>query len=285
MNALKKVLFYRSLTGLHVGNGSSLGIVDLPIYREAHTDFPMIPSSSIKGVLRARYGIDKLKLKPSDIDKIPEENDKLEGDKKKFFELFGKTDSEGKIILTDAKILLFPVKSLKGIFAWITCPMVLKRFQEDTGIRLDLSYDDIKDDKAKVPSNEVVIDNKVILEEFVLNANVDNSVKSIKTAIKHDIYDTRIVMVSDNVFRFFVKNYTEIVARIVINQAKGTAKTGGLWYQEIVPSESIYYSILMGKTEQAKDFAEFINEKNIFQFGGDETLGRGFTKIIAEDLK
>ncbi|WP_461831649.1 RAMP superfamily CRISPR-associated protein, partial [Aquifex sp.] len=48
----KETYFLKVLTPLHIGIGTSLGYIDLPIYREAHTDFPAIPSSSIKGVLR-----------------------------------------------------------------------------------------------------------------------------------------------------------------------------------------------------------------------------------------
>jgi len=34
----------------------------------------------------------------------------------------------GCIAVTDARLLLFPVKSQKGVFAWITCPRVVSRF-------------------------------------------------------------------------------------------------------------------------------------------------------------
>lgn len=35
---------------------------------------------------------------------------------------------------TDARLLLFPVKSMKGVFAWITCPKVLKQFYRDMSL-------------------------------------------------------------------------------------------------------------------------------------------------------
>lgn len=38
-------------TPLHVGAGSSVGAIDQPVIRERHTRFPVIPGSSIKGVL------------------------------------------------------------------------------------------------------------------------------------------------------------------------------------------------------------------------------------------
>ena len=33
--------------------------------------------------------------------------------------------------MTDARLLAFPVRSLKGVFAWVTCPAVLERFHRD----------------------------------------------------------------------------------------------------------------------------------------------------------
>lgn len=49
----KTLLFVHALTGLHPGSGTALGVVDLPVQRERHTDWPLIPGSSLKGVMRA----------------------------------------------------------------------------------------------------------------------------------------------------------------------------------------------------------------------------------------
>lgn len=42
-------------TPLHAGSGSDLGIVDLPIQRERHTQHPKIEASSLKGCLREAF--------------------------------------------------------------------------------------------------------------------------------------------------------------------------------------------------------------------------------------
>ena len=149
----KKIAFYHCHTPLHIGSGTTLDVIDLPIQREAHTDFPVMPSTAIKGVIRAEYGLNEVGFgsdtfpeKPED---CPNNIDKNKCDE--FFNLFGYGDREGDIIFTDGKILLFPVKSVKGVFAWITCPLVLERFARDTGESLDLS-DEIK----KLKDNETV---------------------------------------------------------------------------------------------------------------------------------
>ena len=46
-----RILTIFTRTPLHVGAGASVGAVDLPIVRERHTRFPVIPGTSLKGVL------------------------------------------------------------------------------------------------------------------------------------------------------------------------------------------------------------------------------------------
>ena len=53
MNSKTLAIFTR--TPLHVGAGSSVSAVDQPVQRERHTGHPVIPGSSIKGVMRAHF--------------------------------------------------------------------------------------------------------------------------------------------------------------------------------------------------------------------------------------
>jgi CRISPR-associated protein Cmr4 len=52
----KALLMIHALTGLHPGSGTALGVVDLPVQRERHTAWPLIPGSSLKGVKRVKSG-------------------------------------------------------------------------------------------------------------------------------------------------------------------------------------------------------------------------------------
>ena len=47
-----KPLFLIVETPLHAGSGTDLGIVDLPIQREKHTDYPKVEASGLKGAIR-----------------------------------------------------------------------------------------------------------------------------------------------------------------------------------------------------------------------------------------
>ena len=48
-------LFLVCESPLHAGSGSELGIIDLPIQRERHTNFPKIEGSSLKGCIREAF--------------------------------------------------------------------------------------------------------------------------------------------------------------------------------------------------------------------------------------
>ncbi len=97
------LLFAYCETPVHAGTGRSVGTVDLPIQRERITGFPIVQASSVKGVLRATtqlFGPDR-----------PEEA----------------SSHAGALQVTDLQVVLFPVRSLAGVFAWTTSPSVLAR--------------------------------------------------------------------------------------------------------------------------------------------------------------
>jgi CRISPR-associated protein Cmr4 len=198
-------------------------------------------------------------------------------DKDKVETIFGPEDGSSDfascISITDAKILLYPVRSVKGVFAWITCPFVLKRFKEDLNAvgeefkhnNQEIQIPDVSDDKVLVSNSSVlkIDNNQVALEEFVFevdnsnNQNVDNLAEEIFQFLpqleffnneeeKKKFLKDHLAIVSDNVFRDFVNYAVEIRTRIRIDQALGTVdkKRGGLFSEELIPSESVFYSLI-----------------------------------------
>ena len=113
-----KPLFLIVETPLHAGSGSDLGIVDLPIQREKHTDYPKIEASGLKGSIREIFDTQAKTKEQTGIVFGPEQGDL----------------HAGALGFTDARLLLFPVKSVSGVFAWVTCPAVLERFNHDLSI-------------------------------------------------------------------------------------------------------------------------------------------------------
>ena len=48
----QKAMFIYAVSPLHMGAGTALGLIDNPIQREVHTDWPSMAGSGIKGAIR-----------------------------------------------------------------------------------------------------------------------------------------------------------------------------------------------------------------------------------------
>lgn len=340
MYQIAKPLFLICETPLHAGSGSDLGIVDLPIQRERHTDFPKIEGSSLKGALRE--AVEQEVLKPfrkdaskksevrkelTDLNRVfghdsgalrgfsKEEMESLFDTKKDGKTVKGKTDFAGAIGFTDARLLLFPVKSLKGVFAWVTCKKVLSRFLGDvkkcqdnfdiTGLSL------IEDDKTytfNADTSTKIKNDKIVLEEYTFG--IENDLNSVIKIIegenestlpdwlaKHLFNDDGsygcekvkkdIIVLPNDDFKDFVNLSTEVITRTKISNETGTVEPGALFTEEYLPSESVLYALVLAHGEFRADskldadgvlnfFAENLNE--VVQIGGSATIGKGLVR-------
>ncbi len=299
----KEHYLLKVLTPLHIGAGQGLGHVDLPIVREAHTNFPYIPGTSLKGalrnleinrVVRERKRGEKpsqLEEKLTDKDKFdPEDRDIVrlakifgtagevaEQDKEALEE--GKEVGAGKVLFLDAFIVLFPVKSAKGIFSLTTCPYVINRFFELLGI--DQRVEDVPEGKVKVLSTKdhknLINNNKLLLEEFVFEAEESEELKKFVELVGTFVGEEnkrRIVCVNDTDFKDFVSNYTEVQTHIKINLDTGTVEERALWTEEYVPAESVFAFSLVFLEEEIS-----FTPPPTFHLGGDITTGKGFVKV------
>jgi CRISPR-associated protein Cmr4 len=287
----KEHYLLKVLTPLHIGAGQGLGHVDLPIVREAHTNFPYIPGTSLKGALR-NLEINQVARargeKPSQVEERLTKNkfDQKEEDILRLAKIFGvagegaeegKEVGAGKVLFSDAFIVLFPVKSAKGVFSLTTCPYVINRFFELLGI--EHRVNEVPEGKVKVLSTKDhrnLISNKLLLEEFVFEAEESEELKKFVELVGTFVEEKnkpRIVCVNDTDFMDFVSNYTEVQTHIKINLDTGTVKEGALWTEEYVPAESIFAFSLVFLEEL--DFTP----PTTFHLGGDITTGKGFVKV------
>lgn len=309
MFQVAKPIFFTAETPLHAGSGDSLGIVDLPIQRERHTSFPKIEASTLKGSLRESFEGKFLKEYPN-------------RNHPDVYRAFGPEESSsehaGALGFTDAKLLLFPIKSMKGVFAWITCPKVLKQFSSD--LKLSISQEltgtiQVEDGFASTLSenNNLQIGDNFVLEEYTFKKGKTISLRINETElsdwIANNFYEQGsfwnnkikkdILVLSDNDFKDFVNLSTEVITRTKINNETGTVDKGALFTEEYLPAESILYSLILSseefvtsknakdkdyKRKSAADIMSFFtkNLNEVIQLGGNATLGKGLlrTKII-----
>ena len=199
---------------------------------------------------------------------------------------------------------------MKGVFAYITCPQVLKRFEEEitiAGRKIELNGQKINMGKISANSfpkntSQVLVSGKVILEEytFELKPNEDLKLFAEWLAQKTGINEIpqKIVVLSDDDFKDFVHLSTEVVTRIKISNATGTVETGALFTEEFLPAETLLYSLALASpifkekpeekgifNQNEKDEAELVLEffkagiPEIMQIGGDATIGKGIVRI------
>lgn len=303
------ILFVYTETLLHAGTGQALGIVDLPIQRERITGYPIIQASSIKGRLRAEAD--------------PKNGSKsLVLDKKDFLAIFGPdgdsaSEYAGALSVGDARILLFPVRSLAGVFAWVTSISVLARFKrETTMVGLSANWDlpqelKLGGSEAWVSGDELLAGDKVVLEEFSFEPKKDHA-ENIKAIGKwlaekallqteeykywRDILPQKLCLLPEEAFRDFAQYSTEVQTHICLDQEKKTAKRGALWTTESLPVDTLLYAPLMATRSRApginltgKQILEKLKSLNLTrtQLGGDETTGQGMVtlRILEGDEK
>lgn len=291
---LKSLVLYQVKTPMHMGTGTEIGIVDMPIQRESVTNFPKIESSGIKGVLRVAMNKKNGKCV---VDTVfgPEEDG---------------SEYSSCIKISDAKLLLFPVKTVKGIFGWITCPFALERFEEDCQIwefeelgKETISFEEnvYLNDESNIIISNTNKGKSVIIEDYAykLKAMEDKQKKYIKKIIdcidgNKEKLEKDIVVLSNEDFKFFVTMSTEINTRIRIGD-NGIVDKGRLFTEEYLPSESILYNfieitepryeksteenIVEEKKKAVEDLSESFKKLATIQLGGNKTLGKGITSI------
>ncbi|MCX7096283.1 MAG: type III-B CRISPR module RAMP protein Cmr4 [Methylococcales bacterium] len=309
MTATTALLGLLAQTSIHAGAGSQTGIIDLPIQREGHNGYPCVFGSAVKGALRdkAEQGI-MAKLegeKPKDAKSYA---DKIQADDA-IVSVYGAPpkqagDSAGAIIVTDARLLLFPVRSLTSQFKWVTCPDVLRRYKEDS-LRLGLPVDFELSELNGIDENQAIVHSGVgslFLEEYRFEIQT-NDLSEIITALAQlmqrndakQALEKQLVIVSDDSFAHLVNHATPVNAHIALDSLTKTTTGGALWYEETLPPETLLYiglsanaSRQQDNTQSAQAILKLVLElfKNPYlQLGGNETVGMGWCIVKVLESK
>lgn len=292
MNYTHHLVYYRTITPVHVGCGQAVGVVDLPLIRERATGYPYFPGSGIRGSMRDQFELNDRELAKT---------------------LFGPESEEepseyaGCISILDARLLFFPVRSDRNVFHWISCPLVLQRYNRDReafGVGNPLTLDGLKsveEDKFIGPYEP---GRQLHLEEFCFEAaegnddtkkNLGTIVDNVGTAINESDLGNRLLLVSNKAFAYFVNHATMLTQHNKLTSAKTVAQ-GALFSIESLPPETILYGII-GTTDERKDpdngkkqdavWSDFQTtlfngngNTTYLHLGGKESTGLGVTQLI-----
>lgn len=275
-----------AISALHCGTGQSVGIVDLPIARARATHLPIVPGSSLRGVLR-----EALAETGSDAEPV------LFGPRS----IAGSDDGyAGALAIGDAHLLMLPVRSLAGIVAYVTCPFVLRHYAQDSA-RSGVATPDVPAvaDEQAIHGSECVniLNTRIVLEDLDLAPDVSPQAGQWAAHVAaalcagdvqagKDLMQ-RFVILSDSVFSYLAETATEVRTRIAIDQATGTVRKGMLWTEENLPAESVLWGVyalsdsrLKGDSRKAGDLAGSVPREALLQLGGKAGVGRGLTRFI-----
>lgn len=286
MNA--KIFHLQAISALHVGTGQGVGVVDLPIARAKASNLPHVPASAIKGVMRDEAAA-QLGLSAADIKT-----------------LFGPESSTGDshagaLAFGDAQLLLLPVRSFSGIFAYATCPFILRRYKRD--LALDFDIPTLNHEAETTASSKLLLENdRVALEDLDIKSDYSQTADDWAEYIANALYphdkdwqkeiQDRFIILPDSIFSFLADTATEIRTRIRIVRETRIVKDGALWTEENLPAESILWGVMgisqardnSGKS--AADLAALLKDgEYAIQIGGKHTIGRGLCRFILQASK
>jgi len=280
-----------ALSALHVGTGQGIGLIDLPIARERATNLPIIPGSGLKGVLRDE-------LRPDD-----------SKDRQVWLSLFGPETKNaeddpfaGALMIGDAQLLCLPVRSLKGTFAWVTAPWVLRRYTRDLQlVGMEPPAVPTVDENNVLRTNQSTVvgtEEQVIIEDLQMTAAVNDLAQAWADLVAGQVFGhdeswqkhfkQRFLIVSDDEFNHLVEHATEVRARIRLQEETRSVARGALWYEENLPIESLLWGLLgcssarqKGHDVDADTLMKELSRRLLplgrcrLQLGGKATVGRG----------
>ncbi len=262
----KTVLFHiTTLSNLHAGSGDqNFGVVDNLVQRDPVTEIPMINSSSLKGAIRDHFETQNLS-------------------KKKIETIFGHAEkdsaSAGEVKFLPAHLLGLPVRSNTQLYFLATTPQILEDYLSNYHIlkneTLDLNIPNVKEG-VYISTN----DEQCWIEDF----EADNSKAQELQKISKELFGSKPIVLMDE--RSFKTISLPIITRNKI--AKREEADNNLFYEEVIPRHTLFYSYIITPTDYDKSdeedmktiFDDFIANMNTnIQVGANASIGYGICQF------
>ncbi len=246
------------LSPLHTGGATQEGNL-LGIARESHTTLPYIPSSTIRGRLRAS------------------------ADEALRATLFGteltgsETLEQGDIWIGDGSILWLPVPSLSHGVIWVSSPMLLNRWKRLSNEATPAPEEYSTNLKAGKP---------VYLKDAILQDKNLQDWKNWSTFVPQSENTSdikRVLILPDQHCATLIQMSLWRQVKIKLDENKTV--DGGFRYEEAIPPDTLMYfpwgitSGANGTAETSRQsFQDLLQQDAVLQIGGQESLGRGFVQ-------
>lgn len=285
MTTMNYLTYTYLLTPLHTGASSQAGNL-MGIAREAQTELPYIPSSSLRGKIRSLLE-----------SKHPDNAGALFGERIKN----GQQPTEGEVWFADATLLLFPVASYSHQFLWITCPLWLSRWNrwlqnEELGklikewrsLLTNSQEDGGKTAIASVSGKDIYLQGALLNSEEIEPLKKDDNCWQFFENIPDSsgLLDLKqkLVILSNDDCAALVETGLQREVRVALKEGEKTVDGGSFRSEEAIPSETVLFfpwglkpSKNGNETQKVREgLVKTLNSR--IQFGGLEGLGRGWTE-------
>jgi len=183
---------------------------------------------------------------------------------------------------------------------------MLQRAKRDGAIATEFSSEPGEDMAIFKSGGPLAIGDQIVLEEYCLSQAGEYSealAKEIADLVPNDALfqsvTERLVILSNGMMSHFATTTCEVAQHVRISDETGTADPGGLFNQENVPADTLFYSLISatksrvphadysGKSadDALDEFTSKVAKENVFQFGGDASTGLGFASVSTKPTK
>lgn len=292
MHTHLQLFHLHALSVLHCGTGQSVGVVDLPIARARATQLPIVPGSSLRGVLRQEVSAN---------------------DEAAARALFGPKNIAsneqgfaGALAVGDAHLLTLPVRALAGILCHATAPFILSRYNQDlnrAGLPAVAGQVTTPDDRTALVADTSLnrLEGKLVLEDLDLDVCDDPRARQWAASIAKQIHPDddiaqddfirRFAILPDNILGYLSETATELRTRIRINELTGTVQKGALWFEEHLPAETLLWGLYAlsnsnepGQPRHQTELATALPDSGtLLQLGGQAGVGRGLVRYLIQE--
>lgn len=261
-------LLLQVLTSLHVGEGTQVGAVALPVSRERHTGWPFVPGSSLKGALRARARRDR--SSEASIQRV-----------------FGSRPGEplirGATTFGDGVLLAFPARTFTETFALLASPLSLARFGRNVTSAPQIPSPKSAEwvlvgenlDLRPKEKEHAVIEDLCFLQEC--NAQVDVWAAFLSEKwLGEEAPLAHLVVVHDDLFAYAAHAWLPTRTRNAIDPKSGVVEENKLFSVEYLAPETLLWTLVDGEDSLLPLSGE------AFPLGGHNSTGSGRVALWRE---
>ncbi|MEZ2239638.1 type III-B CRISPR module RAMP protein Cmr4 [Microcoleus sp.] len=279
------------LSPLHTGGTSQEGNL-VGIARESHTDLPYLPSSSIRGRLRAATPeIHRTKLWGNTIDDVTSAIANLNYTQESTQNQTTTPSTstvvtnliQGALWVGDAALVWFPVPSLSHGVVWISSHFLLRRWMRLTNSKLPIPE---VGSFSKGNSKNLYLKDAIFKATDLKEWNEQNQWRQYLPAGSQETNTiSQVLVLSDQDCQVLIQSSLWRQVKVKLDEKKNV--DGGFRYEEAIPPETVMFFpwgstvATNGQVSDASAIIQTILQKNgtVWQFGGQESLGRGFVEL------